>query len=160
MKETMEENIIDTIKENEDRYRIHVNYQFEIEVDEGEYYAVRRKSLYPKTYEECCEIIGYEPDRQTVTGYDAELIENFQKLIICRDAYWKIAGEQMGLDEPWKPDWSTEDEIKYVIEVYRNNVRKNSQYYSNTIFAFPTAEMRDAFFENFKKLIEQCEKFL
>jgi hypothetical protein len=173
MKETMEENIIDTIKENEDRYRIHVNYQFEIEVDEGEYYAVRRKSLYPKTYEECCDILNIETNRtieyddclgyRDITQYDVNLLTQlkcFHQLRICRDAYWKIAGEQMGLDEPWKPDWSTEDEIKYVIEVYRNNVRKNSQYYSNTIFAFPTAEMRDVFYENFKKLIEQCKEFL
>ena len=50
-------------------------------------------------------MLGYEPDRQTVTGYDAELIENLQTLKICRDAYWKIAGEQMGLGKPWEPDW-------------------------------------------------------
>ena len=66
----------------------------------------------------------------------------------------------MGLGKPWEPDWSTEDEIKYVIEVYRNNVRTNSQGYSNTILAFPTAEMRDAFYENFKDLIEQCKELL
>jgi hypothetical protein len=54
----MKENIIDTIKENEDRYRIHVNYQFDIEVDEGEYYVVRRKQQYPKSYEDCCKILN------------------------------------------------------------------------------------------------------
>jgi len=87
-------------------------------------------------------------------------MESFVKLLICRDAYWKIAGEEMGLDEPWEPDWSTGNEIKYVIEVYRNNVRKNSQGYSNTLLTFPTAEMRDAFYENFKKEIERCKELL
>ena len=31
----MEETIIDTIKESNDRYRLHINYQYEIEVDNG-----------------------------------------------------------------------------------------------------------------------------
>lgn len=40
------ESIIDTVKESEGRYRIVLNHQFDMEVDEGEYYAVRReKSL-------------------------------------------------------------------------------------------------------------------
>jgi hypothetical protein len=42
-------------------------------------------------------------------------LEAFRKLLICRDAYWKIAGEQLELDKPWEPDWSTESEVKYVI---------------------------------------------
>ena len=112
------------------------------------------KSQYPKTYDECCEYIGCD-DKIKMS-----LIGEFTRLINARNAYWKIAGEQMGLDKPWEPDWSTEDEIKYVIEVYRNNVRTNSQGYSNTILAFPTAEMRDAFYENFKDLIEQCKELL
>ena len=33
-------------------------------------------------------------------GYKADLIIRFQELIIARDAYWKIAGEQMGLGKP------------------------------------------------------------
>lgn len=153
--EQKEETIIDTIKESKDRYRLHINYQYEMEVDEGEYYAVRRKPQYPKTYEECLEMTSYDKEERILY-----LLEKFKQLLVCRNAYWKIAGEQMGLGKPWEPDWSTEDEIKYVIEVYRNNVRKNSQGYSNTIFAFPTAEMRDSFFENFKELIKLCEELL
>lgn len=101
-----------------------------------------------------------EDGRLFTKGYKASIIQDFQKLIICRDAYWKIAGEQMGLRKPWTPDWATNGDIKYVIEVYRNNVRKNSQGYSNTILSFPTSEMRDTFYDNFKKLIEQCKEFL
>ena len=87
-------------------------------------------------------------------------LESLRKLRICRDAYWKIAGEEMGLGKPWEPDWSTEYERKYVIEVYRNKVRTNSQGYSNTMLAFPTKEMRDAFRENFGSDIEFCKEFL
>ena len=102
-KETMKENIIDTIKENEDRYRIHVNYQFDIEVDEGEYYLVRRKPQYPKTYEECCDILQLEHtfELKDLTIDEEKLTDSFIRLKRCRDSYWKIAGEQMGLGKPW-----------------------------------------------------------
>ena len=93
-------------------------------------------------------------------GYKSELLCKLQVLFLCRDAYWQIAGEEMGLGKPWEPAWSTEYETKYVIEVYRNKVRTNSQGYSNTILAFPTAEMRDVFYENFKKEIEICKELL
>ena len=119
----------------------------------------KEKKKYPKTYEECCEIVGGLAD-YVWGGYKQDLFKTFHMLYICRDAYWKIAGEEMGLGKPWEPDWSTESEIKYVIEVYRNNVRKNSQGYSNTILAFPTAEMRDAFKENFDPDLEICKEFL
>ena len=128
-------------------------YEF-ARVDNQQVVFEKVKPQYPKTYEECCEYIGCD-DKIKMS-----LIGQFTKLINARNSYWKLAGEQMGLGKPWEPDWSTEDEIKYVIEVYRNNVRTNSQGYSNTILAFPTAEMRDAFYENFKKLIETCKELL
>ena len=31
---------------------------------------------------------------------------------------------------------------------------------NSALFVFPTAEMRDAFYENFKELIEQCKELL
>ena len=119
-----------------------------------------RQPQYPKTYEECCKIKQSDPNFYIDTHLYSNQLGSLYKLIICRNAYWKLAGEQMGLGKPWEPDWSTEYEKKYVIEVYRNNVRKNSQGYSNTILAFPTAEMRDAFYENFKELIEECKELL
>lgn len=136
-----------------------------------EYINNIRQPQYPKNYEECCKILNI-PSNGNIAYvgnwvYGGEYLEKhldrlrkFQQLLICRDAYWKIAGEQMGLGKPWEPDWSTEYETKYVIEVYRNKVRTNSQGYSNTILAFPTAEMCDAFYENFKNLIEQCKELL
>lgn len=44
-----------------------------------------------------------------------EMFETFIKLIRCRDAYWKIAGEQMGLEKPWKPDWKDTSQSKHSI---------------------------------------------
>ena len=119
-----------------------------------------QQSKYPKTYEECCKVMDWNHRDYDRVGYKSELLCKLQVLFLCRDAYWQIAGEEMGLGKPWEPDWSTEYETKYVIEVYRNKVRTNSQGYSNTILAFPTAEMRDAFYENFKKEIEICKELL
>lgn len=144
-----------------DEVEIVLGDKFELKIREGKYYAVKKKLYYPKTYEECCEVLNLGEDGHLYTkGHQASLIQDFHKLFICRAAYWKIAGEQMGLRKPWEPDWSTEHERKYVIEVYRNKVRTNSQGYSNTILAFPTAEMRDAFLENFGYLIELCKELL
>ena len=128
------ENVIDTVKESEGRYRIVLNPQFDMEVDEGEYYAVRRKPTYPKTYKECCEVLMGKTDFQdfelvltklstnqaqnsitTFSSYPSPhitTINNFYKLLICRDTYWLLAGKQIGLGEPWEPDWTNGSQQK------------------------------------------------
>lgn len=160
--ETMEETIIDTIKESKDRYRLSINYQYEIEVDEGEYYVVRRKPQYPKTYEECCNVLGVNPsfDIRMLKDEESALYFKFIDLVRCRNAYWKIAGEQMGLGKPWEPDWNIDSKSKYVILCRNNNITKDTLICLNCIFAFPTEEMRDTFYENFKEPIELCKELL
>ena len=86
-------------------------------------------------------------------------IISFTELLIARNAYWKIAGEQMGLGKPWKPDWNDSDN-KFVIQYLDNEVGFWLSRGLNYILAFPTVEMRDAFYENFKELIEQCKELL
>jgi hypothetical protein len=93
-------------------------------------------------------------------GYKGYLIIRFQELLIARDAYWKIAGEEMGLDKPWEPDWTKPSEMKYCIVNSEGNITKWVQKTTNKILAFPSEEMRDAFYENFKDLIEECKEFL
>ena len=86
-------------------------------------------------------------------------LKTLYKLLICRDAYWKIAGEEMGLGKPWKPDWNN-GELKWCMS-YSGNYIEFDQYKSkHHTLAFPTEEMRDAFYENFKELIEQCKELL
>lgn len=122
----------------------------------------KKKKEYPKTFKECCELLSLGEDGRLYTkGYKASLIQKFQKLLICRDAYWKIAGEEMGLGKPWEPDWKKQDK-KYIISVFEDTVIyfENETYNRNTILAFPTEEMRDAFYENFKELIESVKELL
>ena len=136
----------------------------------------KKKKEYPKTYEECCKImqvartnIWFDYDDVSSISEEGDEyerhIENtlcaFRKLLIARDAYWKIAGEEMGFGKPWEPDWLDDDVTKYVISHDGKTFgTRGGLNYTNNILAFPTEEMRDAFYENFKELIEQCKELL
>ena len=141
------------------KYKIVVDDRFDIEVDEGEYYAVRRKKEYPKTFLECCDVlnIGNLIERG-VKGYKSNLLDTLQKLLICRDAYWKIASEEMGLGKPWEPDWN--DGCYVIFTKGDGLIERDIQFGMNAILAFPTEEMCDEFYEAFKKEIEICKEFL
>ena len=121
----------------------------------------KKKPKYPKTYEECEKVLRYDSHRLdnmgvTVRGYKWELIRAFQILLICRDAYWKIAGEEMGLGRPWNP---TDSEVCYGIFPWAGEIQHDTTA-KWCILTFPTEEMRDAFYENFKKEIEICKELL
>jgi hypothetical protein len=99
---------------------------------------------------------------RSLTQYDTDILTQlrcFRKLIICRNAYWKIAGDELGLGKPWEPDFS-DDSPKYNIFKYENEITLSDNNWSNRILVFPTLEMRNAFYENFKHLIEQCKELL
>ena len=136
-----------------DEVEIVLGDKFELKIEDGKYYAVRKKLTYPNTYEECREILGEN------AYYGFSVFTTLQNLIICRDAYWKIAGEEMGLGKPWEPDWN-DSTRKCTIVVIGNDLVKHYTFAQNFILAFPTEEMRDVFFENFKDLIEKCKELL
>jgi hypothetical protein len=120
------------------------------------------KPKYPTTIEECAELLNTLPHtRNGVSGYYSNLLWRLQQLFICRNAYWKIAGEEMGLGKPWEPVWENE---RYSIYRHKNNeIVKGidvARCIHRHILEFPTEEMRDAFYENFKTLIEQCKELL
>ena len=114
------------------------------------------KPKYPKTYEECGLITGAKDK------IPLRIIGEFTRLINARNAYWKIAGEEMGLGKSWEPDYKNPDIDLYVIINIYNQVEKAKYGYGfqQCVFTFPTAEMRDAFYDNFKDLIEQCKELL
>ena len=121
----------------------------------------KKKKEYPKTFVEVLDF--WYPDRQLGDDYQSshkkDLIENFQDLLYARDAYWKIAGEEMGLGRPWEYDCNSEYFTPAII--YRNGyIQKVSVQYRNAVLSFPTEEMRDVFYEAFKKLIEECKELL
>ena len=152
------------IMNNELEYKIPDGYEI-TEVSKDKVFIKKIKSKYPKTYEECCEIIGisrHDVEIDLPQPYQQKMFNLF-KLCICRDAYWKIAGEGMGLGEPWEPKFGTC--ILFSINFYLYNdsfvLHKGEKSSSdNCILVFPTAEIRDIFYENFKDLIEQCKELL
>lgn len=141
----------------------------------------KKERTYPKTYEEGCEILGVDPNNflaitncyegeVETTDYERSLSSKFASLwglLVCRDAYWKIAGDEMGLGKPWKPDWENSEERRYSIVNIEGDINlpetiltKWILKVTNKILVFPTLEMRDAFYENFKDLIEICKELL
>ena len=137
----------------------------------------KKKKEYPKTYEECCGILGllnvdlcFNADYRSFDASKEQwkrlgLMNQFYQLLICRDAYWKIAGDEMGLDKPWSPDYFEESyeqgcPVKYVIYYTGTHITKERKCTPSYILCFPSAEMRDAFYENFKELINECKALL
>ena len=138
--------------------------------EDGKWFVVKKKKEYQKTYEECCKVVNTNSCIRLVYNlsdgqkyyHDEDnlyLYENFRRLKICRDAYWMIYGEENGLGKPWEPDW-TIDDVKYSIFTIKGMLSKTRARYDGAILSFPTEEMRDAFYENFKKEIEICKELL
>ena len=146
--------------------------------------SVNKKPKYPTTYVESCEVLFENASYSEFTFVPAKVCNSYYrgdfitelpfeiipyereirilyKLLVCRNAYWKIAGEEMGLDKPWKPDWSSFSEGSYpTITKCNGRIVKTSIYTHDCLLAFPTEEMRNVFYENFKDLIEQCKELL
>ena len=139
--------------------------------EDGKWFVVKKKKEYPKTYEECCKVVNANSCIRLVYNlsdgqkyyHDEDnlyLYENFRRLKICRDAYWKLYGEEMGLGKPWEPDWRKK---RYII--YRNQDiiiggYREAGCVEHHIFEFPTKEMRDQFKNNFNKELEICKELL
>ena len=135
--------------------------------EDGKWFVVKKKKEYPKTYEECCRIVNANPYIRLVYNlsdgqkysYDEDnlwLYESIRKLLICRDAYWKLYGEEMGLGKPWEPTMET----VYCISRNNNVMKCSYRGGKSNILEFPTEEMRDAFYEAFKELVEERKELL
>ena len=142
-----------------DRYDIPDDYHFVDkngnEINISEIVLEKKKKEYPKTYEECSVINGCD------NRIPLKIIGEFTKLINARNAYWRIAGQEMGLDKPWEPDYTNTGEKKFSIWVDFGEIKLGGPFTTTQmVLTFPTEEMRDAFYENFKKEIEICKELL
>lgn len=139
-------------------YRIPEGFELD-KVEDGEIILKPKKKELPKTYGECLNVLGLpnlELTMRYVSEYEYELFKPFIKLIRCRDAYWKLAD-----------DWSfkiggNSQEVVYAITIWGTGILKDFYHAlnCNRILVFPTEEMRDAFYENFKDLINECKELL
>lgn len=133
-----------------------------IEFDSGKILLRKKHIEYPKTFEECCESLkvinsGVPCIIASHLGHD---IANFAKLIIARDAYLSIYSDNIGLSKPWNPDWTNTNENKYCIYCVANELKIHPALEIQHLLAFPTRAICDAFFKDFRTLIESCKEFL
>lgn len=153
-----------TIKENMENDIKFDLEKYSYEVKDGKLIVNVKNLTYPKTYVECCKVIANSKPYAMNEHYTdvTKLLQTFQTLIICRNAYWKIAGEQMGLDKPWDSTYGCgEWGYWFGYSINENKIYlQDSRILVNHTLVFPTKEMRDAFYENFKDLIEQCKELL
>ena len=150
-----EETSIDLTVKGED-----VNERIEIAIPEGYEYAIesgkiifnKKKKEYPKTFEECVSVLMCKGGNRM----PLELMNTFRKLIDARNAYWTIYGKENGLGKPWEPTMET----VYCISRNENVMKCSYRGGKSNVLEFPTEEMRDTFYENFKTEIESCKEFL
>ena len=157
------------------KIEINIPEDYKISEIKDEKIILTKKIIFPKTFEECCKILGCKANHFytdfSCDGLDVEiseyedkvddLLKIFRKLIYCRDAYWKIAGEQMGLGKPWEPKHEYDEEIFFIYCDRVNGVNKGQGFPTdNFCLVFPTEEMRNIFYDNFRELIEKCKQYI
>ena len=125
-------------------------YELKTEAD-GRIFVVRKEKVWPKTYLECCGVVERCSPFISSGAYSGPL-STLADLLICRDAYWKLA-------EGWDPEKMRGSLIPCIVNV-------NGEIVCDRIITtpgclqFPTEEIRDIFYENFKDSIEKCRELL
>lgn len=121
---------------------------------------IKNKPQYPKTFQECYSLkyngqINLNIGCDILHGAYSEQLECLQNLLICRDIYWEIAGD-------WEEKRKKEINHYVIYSTLNGGLVKDclSCTMVKHLLDFPTEEMRDAFYENFKDLIEKCKEFL
>lgn len=125
-----------------------------------------KKPQWPKNFEECCKVLGLsdsdilDTSRENGTRPYGPELWAYYKLLIARDAFRKVASEEMGLDKPWEPDWGNSEQVKYVLLFKRGAIYSDIMTVSQCLLAFPTEESRDQFLNIFWDLIESSKDFI
>ena len=152
---------METIKINGKSYLIDI----EKAIEQG---LLKEKNNRPRSWEEYATCFSPErsiivsstsinDDEECLCDYDvfnsideAEAFCALGKLIQLRDAWW---GD-------WRPDWTDDEQDKFVIHYYIGEILKECLMHISHILAFPTEKMRDDFLSTFRDLIEQAKMFL
>ena len=135
-----------------DKTEIILGDNFELKAEEdGRVFVVRKGKIWPNTYVECREIMECCLPVISYGAYSGPL-NALAKLLVCRDAYWKIANE-------WKPEKMYGSLIPCIVKS-EGKIVCDSIVTTPGFLMFPTEEMRDVFYENFKDLIEMCQELM
>ena len=125
-------------------------------VDDNKILLKKSKKELPKTWKECCELLG----RGEFIGVDSDIINidntigkpmlALCKLLVCREVY----------RQGWKPNWKDGKEIKWTIECIEYRISSMICTYCSKVLSFQSEEIRDKFLENFKDLIEEAKELI
>lgn len=137
---------------NECYYKIPDGLVFDRVTSEGDIVLKRKPVSFPKTYSECCDILGECASESTNTGHMGSEIEALQRLLVCRNAFWK-------LDNSYYPDWE-DSSVKHYIQYSGSDLIMDEVEYGNKVLAFSTPEIRDLFYLYFDDLIEKCRNLI
>lgn len=108
-------------------------------------------SILPTDFITCARLLGVNYHIST-DGYMGAEFQEFQKLIICRNAYWAIA-------DNWKPNYK-DKEKKHCIVMRGNKLGVATTIETSRNFAFPTPEMAQKFHDSFKPKLDFCKDML
>lgn len=108
---------------------------------------------YPKTYSEACLVLGIDSNIfENDSCGDYSKVIDYGKLLVCRDAWWKIDGN-------WKPVFGNGAENN-CIYTFNNEPFCTMVAHRNTVLCFSSEKLCNDFLETFKEEIEKCKEFL
>ena len=108
-------------------------------------------SILPTDFDACAKLLGVSCHISS-DGYMGAEFQEFQRLIICRNAYWAIA-------DNWKPNYKNKEK-KHCIVMRGNKLGVATTIEISRNFAFPTPEMAQKFHDSFKPKLDFCKDML
>ena len=90
-------------------------------------------------------------------AFDEQLTEEETNAMVAFSKLLKLRRDWIG---DWNPDWTDNYQKKWIINFYQDEINLTNGTNVHFVLVFPTKEMRDAFYENFKDLIKKCKKLL
>ena len=133
-------------------------------VDTDTVRIVKKRPTYPKTYEEACKILGFEePYKQEINVHNSiydYILQTFYKLLLCRDAFRLVAGQELELEDKWKPDIVNGVYTASIINRSGNVVKDSGFDSENKLLMFHSDEVRNKFLESFGHLITVCKDLI
>lgn len=148
---------IDLRNTDKDIIAVILPQNYEVKQNDVDKLIITREPIqYPKDVAECRDVVN-KVNSKKHTQYVlaiATMLDSFETLMMCRGAYWSIAND-------WRPFWKDAFQERYSIVCdSHGNLQKVHYVNRPTTFVFPTGEMRDAFFENFEYLLNQCRELV
>jgi hypothetical protein len=131
--------------------------KYEMTSDDNGNIVLKAKISLPQTFEDCCNILNAQPSEARSSGYATEELGDLERLLICRDAFYKAIG--FGIEK----DFIMELKNAYVPIIAKNddgNICRKSGYAQLHLLPFPKTEDRDYFFDKFYDYIDKCKKFI